>query len=51
MTIWDETDEQLLPDSVTIFDTNTVVIRFGTAIKGRAILMMFGANAAPAPAM
>jgi len=44
MTIWDESDEQLLPDSVTIFDANTVVVRFGTPIVGRAILMMFGAN-------
>lgn len=45
MTIWDDTDEQLLPDSITIFDANTVVVRFGTAIVGRAILMMFGSNA------
>lgn len=44
MTVWDAEDEQLLPDSITIFDANTIVVRFGTPIVGRAILMLFGAN-------
>ena len=49
MTVWDEHDEQLLPDSVTIFDANTVVVRFGTPIVGRAILMLFGTTLTPLP--
>jgi hypothetical protein len=44
VTIWDQTDEMVLADSVKIVDLNTVEIGFNTAITGRAILMIFPAD-------
>lgn len=41
VTIWDDTDEQVLPDMVKIIDPDTIQVTFNTAITGRAILMLF----------
>lgn len=49
LTIWDEEDEQLWPDTISIFDVNTVLVEFSTPIVGRAVLMLFGGNVVPLP--
>ena len=41
LTVWTETDNTIIPDSVNIVDNNTVAVVFGTAMAGRAILMLF----------
>lgn len=41
ITIWDNTNELIHADTVTISDTNTVIIKYSTPITGRAILMLF----------
>ena len=45
LTIWDENNEQILPDVVKIDNNQTVSISFGSPIKGRVIMMLFGPNA------
>lgn len=40
-TIWDETESAILPDSITITDMNTVMVKFSSPQAGRAILMLF----------
>ena len=48
LTIWDETDDQILADVTHVFDANSLIIKFGSPISGRAILMLFGGgNVAP----
>lgn len=41
ITIWDEVNEVMLPDSIRQIDDNTIVVTFNTAVKGRAILILF----------
>ena len=41
ITIWDMTDEVILPDSIRIQDANTVVISYNSSMTGRAILILF----------
>lgn len=40
-TIWDASDEMILPDKVKIITLNTIQVTFNTALTGRAILMIF----------
>lgn len=40
-TIWGSSDEMVFADTITIFDSNTVVVTYNTPITGRAILMLF----------
>lgn len=39
--VWDNTDELVYADTITISDVNTVTVTFNTALAGRAILMLF----------
>lgn len=39
--VWDSTNEMVLPDIMKIVDPNTVTISFNTSLAGRAILMLF----------
>jgi hypothetical protein len=41
ITVWDGTDQEILADTVSIVDANTVRIVFNTPATGRAILMVF----------
>ncbi len=41
VTVWDEVNSSILPDSMTIVDVNTVFITFASPQAGRAILMLF----------
>jgi len=41
ITVWDSADEMVFADTVTIFDSNTVIVTYNTPITGRAILMLF----------
>jgi hypothetical protein len=41
VTLWDTSDEMIMADTVTIADANTIVIRYNTAIAGRAVLVLF----------
>jgi len=40
-TIWDNLNEQVLPDRMIIVNANTIMIKFNTPISGRAILLLF----------
>lgn len=40
-TVWDNTDELIFADTVTISDNNTVIVTYNTPITGRAVLMLF----------
>jgi len=41
VTVWDDTDELVFADTVTLTSVNTTTITFNTAIAGRAVLMIF----------
>jgi hypothetical protein len=41
ITVWDETDEVIFADRISITNVNNVNIRFGSPQSGRAILMCF----------
>ena len=41
VTVWDNNDSFIIPDAIVITDLNTVTISFGSAVAGRAILMIF----------
>jgi hypothetical protein len=39
VTVYDSTDQQIIPQSVTLTDANTTTITFNTAITGSAVIM------------
>lgn len=41
ISVWDMDNNIIIPDAINIMNNNTVVILFGTAMIGRAILMLF----------
>lgn len=41
LTVWGPDDKTLIPDEVAITSSDTIVVKFGTALAGRAILMIF----------
>lgn len=41
VTIYDDTDHQVLPDEVIIIDANTLHVEFNTPATGRAIILLF----------
>lgn len=38
--VYDSNSKMVIPDDITIVDRDTVVVTFGTAISGRAVIMM-----------
>lgn len=41
ISIWDNDDELVLPDSIKMVDADTVLVNFNTPITGKAILILF----------
>lgn len=41
VTIYDNNWEQIIPEQVKVIDNNTVLVSFGTAIIGRAMVLLF----------
>lgn len=39
--IYDNTNEQVLPDAIEVLDGNTIEVRFNTPIDGRAMVILF----------
>ena len=41
VTIYDNNWEQIIPEQVKVIDNNTVLVSFGTALIGRAMVLLF----------
>jgi len=50
ISITDENNEEIVPDSIVVFDLDTIAIHFSEPVMGKAILIIFDkSNALPSP--